>query len=267
MNVSGWRRLRGVLLLAGTASSLGLAQPMPPPGYPPPPPPPGYYPPPPPPPGYYPAPPPGYYPAPAYPAPVEPPRRGRIEIGGFVGYQLSTDAGTCCGTINIDDSIDFGATLSYQIRPSYAVELLWIYVPTKVRFDSNGLTFPSSAEKSNLTINYIQLGGMYGLKRGRLEPFFSLTAGVIIVAPDAVRLTDGTTLTADTQAKFAFTAGGGLKVWINEMFAVRLEVRALVPVYFSSTTFYAGTAGGGVGLSGGIPYAQFDFTGGLVVAL
>jgi hypothetical protein len=257
MNVPGWKLLQPVLLVTATASGLALAQPYPPPGYPPPPPP-------------------GYYPAPAYPQPVyygpprpppEPPARGRVELSGFVGYQLSTDASTCCGTIRMDDSIDFGATLSYQIRPGYAVELLWIYVPTKVRFDSNGLTFASSAEKSDLTINYIQLGGVYGLKRGRLEPFFSLTAGVIIVAPDAARLTDGTTLTADTQVKFAFTGGGGLKVWINEMFAVRLEVRALVPVYFSSTTFYAGTGGGGLGVSGGIPFAQFDFTGGLVVAL
>jgi hypothetical protein len=260
------RVLHGFLLLAATASNLALAQPMPQPGYPPPPPPPGYYPPPPPPP-----PPPGYYYAqPVYgaprPAPVEP-SRGRIELSGFVGYQLSTDAGTCCGTLRIDGSIDFGAALSYELRRGYAVELLWIYVPTKVRFDSNGLGFPSSIDKSNVTENYIQLGGVYGLKRGRLEPFLSLTAGVIILSPAPNTLADGTTLTADTQVKFAFTAGGGLKVWINEMFAVRLEVRALVPVYFNSTAFYVGTGGGGVGVSGGIPFAQFDFTGGLVVAL
>jgi hypothetical protein len=258
MSVPGWKRLHWVLLLAATASKLALAQQYPPPGYyPPPQPPPGYYPPP--------QPPPGYYPAPAYPPP-EPPKRGRIEIGGFVGYQLSTDAGTCCGTIDLDDSIDFGATLSYQVRPGYAVELLWVYIPSKVRFNSNGLTLPSSRDKSNITFNYIQIGGVYGLKKGRLEPFFSLTAGVVIVAPDTNTLTDGTVLTPSTQVRFAFTAGGGLKVWINEMFAIRGEVRAMVPVYFTGTTFYAGTGGAGLGVSGGIPYAQFDFTGGLVVA-
>jgi hypothetical protein len=40
-----------------------------------------------------------------------------------------------------------------------------------------------------------------------------------------------------------------------------------VPVYFNSTVFYVGTGGGGVGVSGGLPWAQFAFTGGLTVAL
>jgi hypothetical protein len=48
---------------------------------------------------------------------------------------------------------------------------------------------------------------------------------VIIVSPGGARLTDGSTLTASTQVKFAFTAGGGLKIWINEMFAVRAEAQ------------------------------------------
>ena len=89
---------------------------------------------------------------------------------------------------------------------------------------------------------------------------------MIIVSPGGARLTDGSTLTASTQVKFAFTAGGGLKIWINEMFAVRAEIRALVPVYFTGTTFFVGTGGAGVGVGGGIPFAQFDFTGGLTVA-
>ena len=66
---------------------------------------------------------------------------------------------------------------------------------------------------------------------------------------------------------FAFTAGLGLKLWMTEMIALRFEARALVPVYFNSTAFYVGTGGGGVGVSGGLPWAQFAFTGGLTVAL
>ncbi|HEY1904914.1 MAG TPA: hypothetical protein VGG91_02670, partial [Myxococcaceae bacterium] len=225
------RTLQAVLvLLAGVASNGALAQYSQPYPYPPPPPPPGYYP--------APAQPaPGYYGPPREPAE---PARGRIELSGFVGYQFSTNVGTCCGTIRIDDSIDFGAALSYEVRRGYSVELLWVMVPTKLRFDSNGLVFPGSAEKSDVTLNYIQIGGVYGLKRGRLEPFFSLTLGVIIVSPATARLTDGTTLTPSTQVKFAFTGGGGLKIWINERFAVRLEIRALVPVYFTGTTFFVG---------------------------
>jgi hypothetical protein len=243
-----------LLVLASAASHVALAQPVyaPPPGYPPP------------------QPPPGYYAQPVYGQPPPPPperARGRIELTGFAGYQVSTDAGTCCGTIRIDGSVDFGAALAYEIRRGYSIELLWVYVPTKLRFDSNGLVLPSSAEKSDLNLNYIQIGGVYGIKRGRLEPFFTVTAGVIIVSPATNRLTDGSTLSPSTNVKFAFTAGGGLKIWINDMFAIRAEIRALVPVYFTGTSFFVGTGGAGVGVSGGIPFAQFDFTGGLTVAL
>jgi hypothetical protein len=38
-----------------------------------------------------------------------------------------------------------------------------------------------------------------------------------------------------------------------------------VPVYFSGGGFWVGTGGASVGLSGGIPFAQFDFTGGVSV--
>ena len=216
-------------------------------------------------------PPTGYSPGPTYGQPVsygQPVReRGRIEISGFAGYQLSSDAGTCCGTIVIDGSAVYGAALGYEVRPGYSVELMWTYVPTNVAFRSTGLTFPSSDGKSSLGLHYIQIGGLVGRRLGRVEPYGTVSAGLVIISPSALRLTDGSTFTPQSSVQFAFTAGLGAKIWINEMIAIRLETRALVPVYFTGTSFYVGTGGGGVGLSGGIPFAQFDFTGGLTIAL
>jgi hypothetical protein len=250
------RSIRWMPLLVVAVSSVAWGQYGPPQPYP-------YGPPPPP-------PPPGYGPGPTYGqtyGPPPAPERGRIELSGYAGYQLSTDAGTCCGTIVIDGSGIYGASLGYQIRPGYGIELSWFYVPTNVFFRSNGLSFPSSQSKASLSENWIQLGGVYSpLRRGKLEPYFTLSAGLVILSPDTAHLTDGSTLTPQTQVEFAFTAGLGLKFWVTPMIAIRAEFRTLVPVYFNGGGFYVGTGGAGVGLSGGIPFAQFAFTGGLTFA-
>ena len=226
-----------------------------------------------PPPGYYPATPsspygaqpaPSVYPS-SYPQQAPPPSRGQIELGGFVGWTVSTDASTPSGSIVIDGAVDYGGLIDYSVRPGYGVELLYAYVPTKARFVSFNPGAISSSESAGLGLHYIQLGGVVGRPLGRVEPFGALTAGIVIVHPSAVKFQDGTTYTGEDSVRFAFTAGLGLKVWMTEQVGLRFEARALVPVYFSGGGFYVGTGGGGVGLSGGIPYAQFDFTGGISV--
>src|SRR5262249_57056818 len=96
--------------------------------------------------------------------------------------------------------------------------------------------------------------------------YASITAGIVILSPSTLQLQDGSSLTPESSVRFAFTAALGLKVWITPMIGLRFDVRALVPVYFSGGGFYVGTGGAGVGLSGGIPFAHFAFTGGLGVA-
>jgi len=249
--------LLGTLLVATTV----LAQ-----YYPTPPPPPPSAPPP----GYYPSPPPQpVYPAqpvyPTQPPPPPPKSRGDIEIGGFVGYQLPTDASGPNGKVILEPSIDFGGFIDYEIRPGYAVELLYVFVPTHARFQSNFVGTIPDSNKTSIGTHWIQIGGVVGRRTGRIEPFGALTAGMVIIAPDTMTFTNGTTATADTSVQFAFTGGLGLKVWVTEMIALRAEARALVPVFFSGGGLWVGTGGASVGLSGGIPFAMFDFTGGLSV--
>jgi hypothetical protein len=67
---------------------------------------------------------------------------------------------------------------------------------------------------------------------------------MVIIAPDTLTFTNGTTATAETSVQFAFTGGLGLKVWVTEMIALRAEARALMPVYFSGGGLWVGTGGG-----------------------
>ncbi|HVP61362.1 MAG TPA: hypothetical protein VMT11_12420 [Myxococcaceae bacterium] len=248
--------LLGAVLISGTA----LAQTTPPPGYLPTPPP-----------NPYGAPPPSspqpVYAQPSYGPPTytppPPPSRGTIELGGFFGWQASTDATAYNGTVIIDGSTSFGGTIDYAIRPGYAVELLYAYVPTKARFASYSVGIPSSDGSTSVGEHWIQIGGLVSRPTGRVEPFGTLSAGMVILHPDQLKLTDGTTYTGEDIVRFAFTAGLGFKVWVTENVGLRFEARALVPVYFSGGGVWVGTGGASVGLSGGIPFAQFDFTGGI----
>jgi hypothetical protein len=252
------RVLLGALLMAGAA----WAQTTPPPGYLPAPPP-NPYGPPTPPPNPYGAPPvygqPSYGP-PAYTPPPPPPPR-QFEIGGFAGWQVSTDASTPNGTVVIDGSIDFGGTLAYSIRPGYEVELLYIYVPTHARFAAFNPAL--SSDRVALGEHWIQLGGVVSRPLGKIEPFGAVSAGMVIFHADTIHFQDGSSYSSSDQVRFAFTAGLGFKYWITDRLGLRFEARALVPVYFSGGGFWVGTGGASVGLSGGIPFAQFDFTGGI----
>jgi hypothetical protein len=250
--------LLGTLLIGAGA----WAQTTPPPGYLPTPPPNPYGPPSQaPPPAAY--PPPSYAP-PSYTPPPPPPSRGQIEIGGFAGWTVSTDASTYNGTVIIDGAVDYGGTIDYFIRPGYGVELLYAYVPTHARFASftPGV---SSSDSTSVGLHWIQIGGNVSRPMGKIEPFGALTAGMVIIHPGQLQLQDGTTYSASDTVRFAFTAGLGFKVWVTEQVGLRFEARALVPVYFSGGAVWVGTGGTSVGLSGGIPFAQFDFTGGISV--
>lgn len=251
--------LRWLLLATLLSTGAAWAQNSPPPGYLPTPPPDPYGPPAPPPQPVYGQP---TYAPPSYTPPPPPPSRGAIEIGAFAGWTVSTDASTFNGSLIIDGAADYGGTIDYSIRPGYAVELLYAYVPTHARFASVGIGIPSS-DSAAFGLHWIQLGGHVSRPMGRIEPFGALTAGMVVIHASALRFQDGTTYDGGDTVKFAFTAGLGFKVWLTESIGLRFEARALVPIFFSGGGFWVGTGGASVGLSGGIPFAQFDFTGGL----
>ncbi len=198
--------------------------------------------------------------APAAGAQYEPPRR-ELQLSGFAGYQLNGDVSTSGGNLVIDDSPSYGASLGWAVAPGSTAELLWIYTNTNARF--SGFSGYSSSESFGLPVNYFQIGGTHGIRRGNLEPYLGGTLGAMLASPGQIRFLSGSTVTPGATWRFAFTLGGGMKIHFSPVVALRLDVRMLAPVYFSSGGVYAGTGGAGLAVSGGIPSLQWAFTGGL----
>ncbi len=89
---------------------------------------------------------------------------------------------------------------------------------------------------------------------------------MVIISPGTLTFPSSSlTATSSTQVKPAFTGGLGFKLWLTDMLGLRFMARALVPLYFSGGGVWVGTGGASVAVGAGIPWAQFDFTGGVEV--
>jgi len=191
-----------------------------------------------------------------------PPPRGGPELTAFAGYQLNTDVSTYNGHLGVSDTGVYGAAINTEVRPGYRAEFLWLYSEPTVQGYGYQLNGTSSFK---VATHYFQLGGIRGFKRGNLEPFAGGTIGAVLFVPGDIRYANGSVTNLSDTWRFGFTLGGGLKIHFTENVAARLEFRVAAPVYFSGGSFYVGSGGAGVGVSGGIPVWQFNFLGGLVL--
>jgi opacity protein-like surface antigen len=189
----------------------------------------------------------------------------RAELAAWAGYQLNSDVDLGSAMLRTDDAPSFGASLSVPARPGTKIELLWIYSSADARLD--GWSVYDSSRSFTVDMHYFQIGGVQGFRRGNIEPFAGMTLGAAWYLPGSIVSQDGSyAVDADSTWRFAFTLGGGLNVFLTQKLAVRLQARMLAPVFFSSGSFYVGTGGSGLAVSGGIPFIQGDFSAGLVFA-
>jgi hypothetical protein len=71
----------------------------------------------------------------------------------------------------------------------------------------------------------------------------------------------------NTQYLFSISLGGGVMKDINPKTSIRLQARFLMPVQWTSGSFYFGTGGSGLAISGGSAIAQGDASLGITFKL
>lgn len=253
---------RPLLLLALLAvPGLALAQyaPYAPPPTPAPAPPPSY---PPPPPGY----PPGYAPPPAYPPPqqVQAQSGGKLQLSAFAGWITSSNIYASGGHLRIDSTNSWGAELAFAGAPGSKIGLKWVYYKPNVQFVTDSYAY-SNSDVFGVSTNYILIQGEKGFRRGKVEPFFGGSIGGMVSSPDSFK-SGGITYNPGETWYFAFGLAGGVKVFVSQKVALRLGIEMLAPVNFYGGTYYVGTGGSGMSVSGGIPTISGNFTAGLTFA-
>src|SRR6185295_14650386 len=187
------------------------------------------------------------------------PEERRFDLSAFAGYQLNGDASLNGGHLDIGDAPAFGAAFDWRLHSLGSLELMWQYTKPTAKFTSVNPLYPST-NPFDVAAHYFQIGGMTIRPMGKLEPFIGLTVGAVLFLPESISQSGtGAPTSQGSTWRFATTLMAGTKVWATQNVGVRLEVRMLVPVLFSSGGFYSGSAGSGLAATAGVPSLQFSF--------
>ena len=183
------------------------------------------------------------------------------ELVPSIGWQWGGTRTYSAGDVHINGAINYGAAIAVPIRPGEWGEIDYTYQASEVvgRPD-RGATF----KLFDLGTHYIQLAGLRDLSRqpSRATPYFIGGLGTTILAPGSSTLGS-----YGTQWLFSLTAGGGVKVTVNERTSLRLQARLLLPLSWSGNGLYFGSGGGGLTVSGGAAMPQGDVSLGAVMRL
>ena len=179
-----------------------------------------------------------------------------VFLGGYA-FTMSSDvtvAGLGTGEIDLEDAAFYGVALDFnvvrQTDKQGQIRLLW-------RREDSDLVFrpfiPGDPSQSvDLAVEYWQIGGVGGVRRGKAMPFTSVTLGATrFVADDA------------DDWKFSMIFGLGVKVYTSDKIGIMIQGNW--PITFTDAWGGAtvGTGGAGVAI-GGTGISQLDIGGGLL---
>lgn len=180
------------------------------------------------------------------------PLQAEVEVTPFVGFQAGGGFSTREGDLTVDPGANLGLVLSLRTRHDGLVEL--IYSRQATTLAAEGLF--DSGDLFDLTIEYLHFGGLWEIKTGRSRPLLGLSVGGTRLGPGLSGVDDA----------WAFSAGisGGVKHFLTERLAFRLEGRGLLSFFGSSGAIFCGYPPGECGLSvSGSNFTQVDVLAGL----
>ncbi|WP_154858730.1 porin family protein [Cyclobacterium xiamenense] len=163
----------------------------------------------------------------------------------------------------IQDGGRFGGGIEYLIPDRGGLELQYLRQNTNaptVYLDN--ILSGGQVQQTNfdLRLNWLMLNGTrYFRVSEQLEPFAGAALGMGIFS-----LTNPSTNNERSTTKLAYSARGGINVWLLENLAFRAQASLFSAVQSMGGGFYFGTGGSGVGLNSYSSMFQFGFDGGLV---
>lgn len=181
-------------------------------------------------------------------------KRQQFEIAPFAGYLFTGNVQTLAGELVIENSFDYGAALDIRISDDLLVELLYNRMDTEVGLRQEFYNITDYL--FDMSIEYFQGGVQVETETGQFRPFAAFTIGATYFNPKDRNY--------NSDWKFSFTAGGGIKYYFTNNLGIRLQWRFLVPIYFSSAAIFCNDGYCGIYVTGGTYLLQYDLTGGFV---
>ena len=180
-----------------------------------------------------------------------------VEVVPFTGYMFAGKLNTVDGEINIDNGVNYGLILDVKVDTEVIVELMYNRLDTRLQI-IEGL-FDTVKNSFNMSVEYFQGGAQFEIEDGKFRPFWAFTLGATLFNPANENI--------NSEWRFSFTVGGGIKYYFIKNFGIRLQWRFLVPIYFNGGALFCGNEGCGAVISGSALLLQYDLTAGLVIVL
>jgi hypothetical protein len=181
-----------------------------------------------------------------------------LEVTPMVGWQwggtLDYSAG---GDVHVNAALNYGGALGVMLGPLEWGEVSYTYQSSEL---IGRPTAGPEFKVFDLGTHHIQLSGArYAMppdEHRKANPYVMGGLGMTIFSPGKATVP----VSPNTQYLFAISVGGGIRVALNEKLDLRLQSRMLLPMNFSEGSFYFGSGGAAVGLSGGTLLPQGEAT-------
>lgn len=191
----------------------------------------------------------------------------RINLYGSYTFEDSFDSYYDLGNYyqgQIQDGLQYGAGIEFEIRPNTFFELSYLRQDTNAPTQYyNGGLFNQFAD-FDVAMNYIMLGGNHSFRKANspIEGFGGLMAGIAVID-----IKNPKTGSSDSATKFAWGLKGGAIIWATKSVGVKLQAQLLSVTQSVGGGVAIGTGGVSAGVSSYSSIYQFSLGGGLVFGL
>jgi len=182
-------------------------------------------------------------------------KRRQFEITPFAGYLFPGNLQTLDGELKIENDLNYGLAFDIRTTDDLFIEFLYNRSDTEVRFKKE--YYDTIKTLFNMSIEYFQAGAHVEVEQGQFRPFAAFTLGATYFKPKDDNV--------ESDWKFSFTVGGGIKYYFTDNIGLRLQWRFLIPVYFSSASIFCNNGICNINISGGTYIFQYDLTAGLAI--
>ena len=178
-----------------------------------------------------------------------------VELTPIAGYTFRSTVQITNGEARVNDGFTYGGALTIAPSPYNAIEISYYGYQTTATAQSSysGFEFVSK----DVSVNYILIGGQRLFPvNDKVTPFtgFNVGAGWLGSKDDSF----------STITKFSMGFDAGVKIMVSEKVGLRLQTNFIFPITSAGGSFFWGSGGSGVGLTGYVPIWSFGFNGGLI---
>jgi opacity protein-like surface antigen len=185
--------------------------------------------------------------------PLEP-RVGRFEMTPFLGHRFggSFDELESRSGVEIDDSNSYGFVLGWALDDESAIEVFYSHQSSALQ--SNDLF--SATPLFDLDLDTVEIGGLYLWQLRAVQPFIAGGFGFTRLSPDSPGL--------DSETRFTFGLGGGLRVFPTPHFGFRFEGRSHLTLFPDTGSIFCSDTTCAIRVTGSVLW-QAEFMGGVVL--